>query len=167
MTTLQHQCFACRNRWNTNLPKPTVKLSLCVNTGVRLWMMLRRGEPSAYRNKTSEKGNRKLANQLDEAKNKYRERNRDYYVLASELWEECEKNKNLTAQTNRDFENSSILSSMQKSDSWKIYTFSWLLWNRKNNTQTESSNKNVCKRYKIYRNRITSAVYMHHFQKDM
>ena len=60
------------------------------------------------------KENLKLTRQRDEATDKYRERNREYYVVAAELMEEREKNKKLTAQVNRDFENSSIPSSMQK-----------------------------------------------------
>lgn len=66
------------------------------------------------------KENLKLAGQCDEAKDKYRERNREYYAIAAELLEEREKNKKLTAQVNRDFENSSIPSSMQKAGRKKI-----------------------------------------------
>ena len=60
------------------------------------------------------KENRKLTVQRDEAKDKYRERNREYYAVAAELLEEKGKNKKLTAQVNRDFETSSIPSSLQK-----------------------------------------------------
>jgi len=66
------------------------------------------------------KENLKLATQLGEERDKYRERNREYYAIASELLEEREKNKKLTAQVNRDFENSSIPSSMQKAGRKKI-----------------------------------------------
>lgn len=66
------------------------------------------------------KENLKLTRQRDEAKDKYRERNREYYAVAAELLEEREKNKKLTAQVNRDFENSSIPSSMQKAGRKRI-----------------------------------------------
>ena len=66
------------------------------------------------------KENLKLATQLGEERDKYRERNREYYAIASELLEEREKNKKLTAQVNRDFKNSSIPSSMQKAGRKKI-----------------------------------------------
>lgn len=71
-------------------------------------------------NKHLKKENLKLTVQRDEAKDKYLERNREYYALASELLEEKEKNKKLTAQVNRDFENSSIPSSLQKAGRKKI-----------------------------------------------
>lgn len=71
-------------------------------------------------NKHLKKENLKLTVQRDEAKDKYCERNREYYALASELLEEKEKNKKLTAQVNRDFENSSIPSSLQKAGRKKI-----------------------------------------------
>lgn len=64
--------------------------------------------------------NLELIRQRDEAKDKYRERNREYYETAARLEEEREKNKNLTAQVNRDFENSSIPSSMQGAGRKKI-----------------------------------------------
>ncbi len=60
------------------------------------------------------KRNLEFARQRDEAKDKYLVRNREYYDVATRLEEEREKNKKLTAQVNRDFENSSIPSSMQK-----------------------------------------------------
>ena len=66
------------------------------------------------------KENLKLTAQRDEAKDKYRQRNREYYAIASELLEEKEKNKKLMAQVNRDFENSSIPSSLQKAGRKKI-----------------------------------------------
>ena len=66
------------------------------------------------------KENRKLTVQRDEAKDKYRERNREYYAVAAELLEEKGKNKKLTAQVNRDFETSSIPSSLQKAGRKKI-----------------------------------------------
>lgn len=66
------------------------------------------------------KENLELTRQRDEAKDKYRERNREYYAVAAELLEEREKNKKLTAQVNRDFENSSIPSSMQKAGRKRI-----------------------------------------------
>ena len=47
---------------------------------------------------------------------------REYYAVASELLEEKEKNKKLTAQINRDFENSSIPSSLQKDGRKKYQT---------------------------------------------
>ena len=70
--------------------------------------------------KRLKKENHELARQRDEAKDKYRERNREYYAVAAELEEEREKNKKLTAQVNRDFENSSIPSSMQHKGRKKI-----------------------------------------------
>lgn len=71
-------------------------------------------------NEHLKKENLKLTRQRDEAKDKYRERNREYYAVAAELLEEREKNKKLTAQVNRDFENSSIPSSMQKAGRKRI-----------------------------------------------
>lgn len=70
--------------------------------------------------KQLKKENSALARQLDELKNKYRERSREYYAVAAELLEEREKNKKLTAQVNRDFENSSIPSSMQNAGRKRI-----------------------------------------------
>ncbi len=52
------------------------------------------------------------ARQRDGAENKLRERTGQYYAAASELEEERGKNKKLTAQVNRDFENSSLPSSL-------------------------------------------------------
>lgn len=66
------------------------------------------------------KENLKLTVQRDEVEDKYQQRNREYYAIASELLEEKEKNKKLTAQVNRDFENSSIPSSLQKAGRKKI-----------------------------------------------
>ena len=71
-------------------------------------------------NKNLKKENLRLTIQCDEAIDHYRERNREYYAVASELLEEKEKNKKLTAQVNRDFENSSIPSSLQKAGRKKI-----------------------------------------------
>lgn len=65
------------------------------------------------------KKNLELARQRDEAKDKLRERTRQYYA-ASELEEERGKNKKLTAQVNRDFENSSLPSSLQSAGRKKI-----------------------------------------------
>lgn len=70
--------------------------------------------------KRLKKSNLELARERDEAKDKYRERNREYYEAAAQLEEEREKNKKLTAQVNRDFENSSIPSSMQKAGRKRI-----------------------------------------------
>lgn len=67
-----------------------------------------------------EKENLELARQRDEAKDKLKERTRQYYEAASELEEERGKNKKLTAQVNKDFENSSIPSSKQKTRKKKI-----------------------------------------------
>ena len=64
----------------------------------------------------------RLTIQRDEAIDHYLERNREYYAVASELLEEKEKNKKLTAQINRDFENSSIPSSLQKDGRKKYQT---------------------------------------------
>lgn len=71
-------------------------------------------------NNNLKKENLRLTIQRDEAIDHYRERNREYYAVASELLEEKEKNKKLTAQVNRDFENSSIPSSLQKAGRKKI-----------------------------------------------
>lgn len=60
------------------------------------------------------KQNLQLTRQRDEAKDKLRERTGQYYAAASELEEERGKNRNLTAQVNRDFENSSLPSSLQR-----------------------------------------------------
>lgn len=60
------------------------------------------------------KQNQELARQRDAAQDKLRERTQQYYAIAVELEDERGKNKKLTAQVNRDFENSSIPSSMQK-----------------------------------------------------
>ena len=57
--------------------------------------------------------NLELARQRDAVKDKLHERNREYYALAAQLEEERGKNKKLTAQINRDFENSSVPSSRQ------------------------------------------------------
>ena len=59
------------------------------------------------------KQNLELARQRDNAKDKLHERSLQYYDAAAQLEEEKEKNRKLTAQVNRDFENSSIPSSMQ------------------------------------------------------
>lgn len=67
-----------------------------------------------------EKENLELARQRDEAKDKLKERIRQYYEAATELEEERGKNKKLTAQVNKDFENSSIPSSKQKTRKKKI-----------------------------------------------
>ena len=61
-----------------------------------------------------------LARQRDAAKDRLRERTRQYYAAASELEEERGKNKKLTAQVNMDFENSSIPSSKQKAGKKRI-----------------------------------------------
>ncbi len=60
------------------------------------------------------KQNLELARQRDAAKDKLRERTGQYYAAASELEEERGKNKKLRAQVNRDFENSSLPSSLQR-----------------------------------------------------
>lgn len=58
------------------------------------------------------KQNLEFARQRDTAKDKLRERNREYYTLAVQLEEERGKNKKLMAQLNRDHENSSLPSSL-------------------------------------------------------
>lgn len=58
--------------------------------------------------------------QRDEALDKSRERQQKIYALETELLEEKELNKKLTAQVNRDFENSSIPSSQQGLERKKI-----------------------------------------------
>lgn len=60
-----------------------------------------------------EKYNCTVARQRDKYADKLHERTLQYYKVAAELEEEKEKNRRLTAQLNRDFENSSIPSSMQ------------------------------------------------------
>jgi hypothetical protein len=50
---------------------------------------------------------------LDETKDKLREKAREFYMIGAELEEEQGKNQKLTAQINRDYENSSIPSSMK------------------------------------------------------
>ncbi len=50
--------------------------------------------------------------QRDEAKDKLQERTKQYYTVATALEEEQGKNKKLLAQVNKDFENSSLPSSM-------------------------------------------------------
>ena len=60
-----------------------------------------------------EKINLQLVRERDETKDKYRDRNREYYELAAQLEEERELNRKLTAQVNMNFENSSIPSSQQ------------------------------------------------------
>lgn len=67
-----------------------------------------------------EKESLELARQRDEAKDKLKERTRQYYEVATQLEEERGKNKKLTAQVNKDFENSSIPSSKQKAGKKKI-----------------------------------------------
>lgn len=59
------------------------------------------------------KRNQELERQVDCMHSKYQKRNLEYYEVATKLEEEVEKNKKLTAQVNRDFENSSIPSSMK------------------------------------------------------
>lgn len=59
-----------------------------------------------------EKQNLELARQRDDTKDKLRERNREYYAVAVRLLEEQGKNKKLMAQLNRDYENSSLPSSL-------------------------------------------------------
>ena len=56
---------------------------------------------------------RELTRQRDEAIEGRREKIREWYDISAQLEEEKEKNKKLTAQINRDFENSSIPSSMK------------------------------------------------------
>lgn len=58
------------------------------------------------------KQNLEFARQRDTAKDKLRERNREYYTLAVQLEEERGKNKKLMARLNRDHENSSLPSSL-------------------------------------------------------
>ena len=58
------------------------------------------------------KQNLEFARQRDTAKDKLRERNREYYTLAVQLEEERGKNKKLMAQLNRDHENSALPSSL-------------------------------------------------------
>lgn len=66
------------------------------------------------------KQNLALAMQRDAAMDKLRERTQQYYAVAAELEEERGKNKKLTAQVNRDFENSSLPSSLQRAGRKKI-----------------------------------------------
>lgn len=70
--------------------------------------------------KRLEKENLGLARQRDAAKDKIKERTQQYYDAAAQLEEEREKNKKLTAQLNKDFENSSIPSSKQKAGKKRI-----------------------------------------------
>ena len=70
--------------------------------------------------KSLEKENLELARQRDAAKDKIKERTQQYYDAAAQLEEEREKNKKLTAQLNKDFENSSIPSSKQKAGKKRI-----------------------------------------------
>lgn len=58
--------------------------------------------------------------QRDEAKDKLRDRTQEYYAVSVQLEEEKEKNRKLTAQANKDFENSSLPSSLQKGGRKKI-----------------------------------------------
>lgn len=58
------------------------------------------------------KQNLELARQRDTAKDQLRERIREYYTLSVQLEEERGKNKKLMAQINRDYENSSLPSSL-------------------------------------------------------
>lgn len=58
------------------------------------------------------KQNLELARQRDTAKDQLRERIREYYALSVQLEEERGKNKKLMAQINRDYENSSLPSSL-------------------------------------------------------
>lgn len=60
------------------------------------------------------KQNLALARQRDAIKDMHRERTQQYYAVADELEEERGKNKKLMAQVNRDFENSSLPSSLQR-----------------------------------------------------
>lgn len=66
------------------------------------------------------KQNLELAGQRDAAKDKLRERTGQYYAAAAELEDERGKNKKLMAQVNRDFENSSLPSSLQAAGRKKI-----------------------------------------------
>lgn len=59
------------------------------------------------------KQNIETARQRDTALDKLHERTQQFYKTATELEEEIEKNRKLTAQVNQDFENSSISSSLQ------------------------------------------------------
>ena len=58
----------------------------------------------------------KALQEIGELKEKLKERKKKYYDIGSELEEEKGKNKKLTAQVNRDFQNSSIPSSQQGMD---------------------------------------------------
>lgn len=66
------------------------------------------------------KQNLALIRQRDAVKDMLRERTQQYYAVAAELEEERGKNKKLTAQVNRDFENSSLPSSLQRAGRKKI-----------------------------------------------
>ena len=57
--------------------------------------------------------------QRDAVQDKLRERTRQYYDVATALEEEQGKNKKLTAQVNKDFENSSLPSSICKFDKYR------------------------------------------------
>lgn len=66
------------------------------------------------------KQNLEPGRQRDEAKDKLKERTGRYYAAAAELEEERGKNRKLTAQVNRDFENSSLPSSLKGAGRKKI-----------------------------------------------
>ncbi len=66
------------------------------------------------------KENEKVVGQKDKLKKEKREKQLKIYELGTQLEEERELNKKLTAQVNRDFENSSIPSSLQKPGRKKI-----------------------------------------------
>ena len=70
--------------------------------------------------KRLKKENLDLTRQRDTAKDKLKERTQQYYDAAAQLEEERGKNKKLTAQLNKDFENSSIPSPKQKAGKKKI-----------------------------------------------
>ena len=66
------------------------------------------------------KENKKVVGQKDKLKKEKREKQLKIYELETQLEEERELNKKLTAQVNKDFENSSIPSSLQKPGRKKI-----------------------------------------------
>lgn len=109
-------------RENTSLKKDLEKAYHQISTNTKYWMEV--NEDLEKENaKDSEKKNREIQKLKDElaeekaahaeTKDKYRDKAKELYQVMAELEEEKEKNKKLKAQINRDYENSSIPSSMK------------------------------------------------------
>lgn len=88
----------------------------------KLWLDVMEDLEKEYRKKSAAKEKQieklnarmlKIEGQRDAAKDQSHEKQLQIYKLGTKLWEEKERNKKLTTQVNKDFENSSLLLSAQ------------------------------------------------------